>query len=124
MYIGTGIHISQRQLKGWAGRQNRFKIIDFSSVSCSRQDPNVGLKKNSLIAPFFDRASCELNNFFNFCWLTNVDARNVAGSPAPIVAFHIFHEAHQFANSTSSGSSGVFRVGTVGFAQNKDTVRF
>jgi hypothetical protein len=28
MHIGTGIHIiSQRQLKGWAGRKNHFKII-------------------------------------------------------------------------------------------------
>jgi hypothetical protein len=34
MYIGTGIQISQRQLKGWAGRQNYLKIIvgDFSRV--------------------------------------------------------------------------------------------
>jgi hypothetical protein len=39
MYIGTGVHISQRQLKGWAGRQNDFKIIvgDFSSVYHSGQ---------------------------------------------------------------------------------------
>jgi len=48
MYIETGKHISQRQLKGCAGRQNRFKIIvgDFSSVFRSHQDSK---KKNSLM---------------------------------------------------------------------------
>jgi len=54
MYIETGMHISQRQLKGWAGRQNRFKIIvgDFLSVYRSRQKFLSGLKKKVLYYDF------------------------------------------------------------------------
>jgi hypothetical protein len=51
MYIGTGIQISQRQLKGWVGRQNRFKIIvgDFSSVFLSRQKFLCPIWKNTVL---------------------------------------------------------------------------
>jgi hypothetical protein len=50
MYIETGMHISQRLLKGWAGRQNHFKIIvgDFSSVFAPARISNVRFGKNSL----------------------------------------------------------------------------
>ena len=53
MYIGTGIQISQRQLKGWAGRQNRFKII-VGDYSCLLLPPEIsmsGLEKISHICP-------------------------------------------------------------------------
>jgi hypothetical protein len=51
MYIGTGIQISQRQLKRWAGRENRFKIIvaDFSSVFRSRQKFLCPIWKNTVL---------------------------------------------------------------------------
>ena len=51
MYNGTGIQISQRQLKGWAGRQNQLKIIvgDFSSVFRSRQDLKCQVWKNTVL---------------------------------------------------------------------------
>jgi hypothetical protein len=57
MYIGTGIQISQRQLKGWAGRQNCLKIIvrDFSSVFHSRQDLKCQIWKNTVL--FFEQYS-------------------------------------------------------------------
>ncbi len=51
MYNETGIQISQRQLKGWAGRQNQLKIIvgDFLSVFCSRQDLKCQVWKNTVL---------------------------------------------------------------------------
>ena len=51
MYIGTVIHISWRQLKGWAGQQNCFKIIigNFSSIFCSRQKFQCQVWKKSVL---------------------------------------------------------------------------
>jgi len=68
MCIGTGKQIIQRQLKGWAGRKNRFKIIvaDFSSVSRSRQKFLSGLEKIShIFTPWYHHCAKTFEHTFS-----------------------------------------------------------